>query len=222
MESLTNSPSNDTLISRCSERTSPNVLLAPNSLGIGPQTERGETRGAKPLPEETHGSQTPGEGGEHWGFKVSPTEGGPQGGEGPARLCGGSGNSGYSGLEQGAPRPIAKGTAGTASPAPTLRRREHRHHLVGESACRQLAGSSAERPPPKSEVRWNTCSRHLPAAPPRRTWVPAAPPGPETPRENAHGAGSARFRPHPSPGAAVWDGRGSQSLVRSQPCPSAA
>lgn len=82
MESLTNSPSNDTLISGRSERTSPNLLLAPNSLGIGPQTERGEARGAKPLPEETHGSQTPGEGGEHWGFKVSPTEGGPQGEKG--------------------------------------------------------------------------------------------------------------------------------------------
>lgn len=32
-----------------------------------------------------------------------------------------------------------------------------RHHLVGESGCRQLAGSSVERernPPQKSEVRW--------------------------------------------------------------------
>lgn len=77
MESLTNSPSNATLISGCSERTSPNVLLllAPNSLGIGPQMERGEARGAKPLPEETHGSQNPGEGRQHWGFKVSPTAG---------------------------------------------------------------------------------------------------------------------------------------------------
>lgn len=150
---------------------------------------------------------------------------GSAGGKGPARLCGGSGNSGYSGLEQGAPRPIAKGTAGTASPAPTLRRREHRHHLVGESACRQLAGSSAERPPQVG----GEMEHVLPAPPGSPPAAHLGPCGTSRP-QNAAGKRPRRGqRPVPpssrrwgAPGAAVWDGRGSQSLLRSQPCPSAA
>ena len=64
-------------------------------------------RGAKPLSEETaSGSQTPRQGRRHSGFKVSskrPThserpERGLQG-EGPARFCGGSRESGYFGCD---------------------------------------------------------------------------------------------------------------------------
>lgn len=65
------------------------------------------------------------------------------------------------------------------------------------------------------ETRAPGTSRRLP---PHRTWVPAAPPGPKMPQGNAHGEGSARFRPPPGAGAPREPRHG----VRSQPCPSAA
>lgn len=64
METVTNGPSSDTLLLP-TFISYPNILLTPNSLGIGTQTEPGEARGAKLLPEETHGSQSPGEGAEN-------------------------------------------------------------------------------------------------------------------------------------------------------------
>lgn len=217
MESLTNSPSSDTLllpacISGRSEHTYPNVLLAPNSLGIGTQTER-EARRAKPRKITDH---KPRRGQRKFRFQSLTHGEGPQGGKRPARLCGGSGNCGYSGLEQGAPRPIAKGTAGTASPAPTLRRREHRHHLVGESACRQLAGSSAERPPQVG----GEMEHVLPAPPGGPPAAHLGPCGSSRPqnaagkRENAHGAGSARCCPPPGAAAPRERGTGCQRFSK--------
>lgn len=87
-------------------------------------------RGAKPLSEETaSGSQTPRQGGRHSGFKVSSKR--PTHSERPERVCRGKGQRDFAVAPgslvisaamagTGSPaRPIAKGTARTASPAPT-------------------------------------------------------------------------------------------------------